>query len=112
VEGGELIKWARILASMTGTVDQELLFRNEYLAAENRILKAQLQGRLRFSDAERGTLGEIGHRLGRKALGEVATAALPDTIWGGTEGSSLANSMDRALVELRAGRQSAKKSRN
>ena len=25
-------------------VDQELLFRNEYLAAENRILKAQLQG--------------------------------------------------------------------
>jgi hypothetical protein len=82
VEGGELIKWARILASMTGTVDQELLFRNEYLAAENRILKTQLQGRLRFSDAERGTLGEIGHRLGRKALGEVATAALPDTIWG------------------------------
>jgi putative transposase len=28
------------------------------------------------------TLGEIGHRLGRKALGEVATAALPDTILG------------------------------
>jgi putative transposase len=26
------------------------------------------------------TLGEIGHRLGRKALSEVATAALPDTI--------------------------------
>jgi hypothetical protein len=25
-------------------VDQELLLRNEYLAAENRILKAQLQG--------------------------------------------------------------------
>jgi putative transposase len=24
--------------------------------------------------------GEIGHRLGRKALGEVATAALSDTI--------------------------------
>jgi hypothetical protein len=110
--GGELMKWACILAYITGTVDQELLFRNEYLAAKNRILKAQLQGRLRFSDAERATLGEIGHRLGRKALGEVATAALPDTIWGGTEGSSLANSMDRAHVELRAGRQSAKKSRN
>jgi putative transposase len=41
-----------------------------------------LQGRLRLSDAERVTLGEIGHRLGRKALGEVATAALPDTILG------------------------------
>jgi hypothetical protein len=35
--------WARILACVTGTVDQELLARNEYLAAENRILKAQLK---------------------------------------------------------------------
>jgi transposase InsO family protein len=61
-------------------VDQELLARNEYLAAENRILKAQLKGRLKLSDAERATLGEIGHRLGRKVLGEVATVARPDTI--------------------------------
>ena len=36
--------WARILAYVTVTVDQELLGRNEYLAAENRILKAQLKG--------------------------------------------------------------------
>jgi hypothetical protein len=54
-----------------GAVDQELLARNEYLAAENRILKAQLQGRLKLSEAERALLGEIGHRLGRKALAEV-----------------------------------------
>ena len=33
--------WARILAYVTGTVDQELLLRNEYLATENRILKAR-----------------------------------------------------------------------
>jgi putative transposase len=66
-------------AYITGTVDQELLLRNEYLAAENRIFKAQLQGRLRLSDTERVALGEIGHRLGRKALGDVASAALPDT---------------------------------
>ena len=72
--------WARILAFVTGMVDQELLARNEYLAAENRILKAQLKGRLRLSDAERATLGEIGHRLGRKVLGEVANVARPDTI--------------------------------
>jgi hypothetical protein len=76
------MEWARILAYVTGTVDQELPLRNEYLATENRILKAQLQGRLRFSDAERATLGEIGHRLGRKALGEVATAALPEPLLG------------------------------
>jgi putative transposase len=70
----------RASAYVTGTVDQELLARNEYLAAENRILKAQLQGRLKLSDAERATLGEIGHRLGRKVLAEVATVARPDTI--------------------------------
>ena len=74
------MEWARILAYITGAEDQELLLRNEYLAAENRILMAKLNGRLRFSDAERATLGEVGHRLGRKALGEVATAARPDTI--------------------------------
>jgi transposase InsO family protein len=78
--GGALMDWARILAYVTGTVDQELLARNEYLAAENRILKAQLKGRLKLSDAERAWLGEIGHRLGRKALAEVATVARPDTI--------------------------------
>ena len=74
------MEWARILAYTTETVDQELLLRNEYLVAENQILKAQLKRRLRLSDDERAKLGEIGHRPGRKALGEVATAALPDTI--------------------------------
>jgi transposase InsO family protein len=72
--------WARILAYVTGMVDQELLARNEYLAAENRILRAQLKGRLQLSDAERATLGEIGHRLGCKVLAEVANVARPDTI--------------------------------
>src|SRR5450759_4191785 len=51
--GGRRMEWARILAYITGTVDQELLLRNEYLAAENRILRGQLKGRLKFSDAER-----------------------------------------------------------
>ena len=51
------MNWARILAFVTGMVDQELLARSEYLAAENRILKAQLKGRLKLSDAERATLG-------------------------------------------------------
>jgi len=71
-----------MLAYITGTVDQELLLRNEYLATENRILKAQLKGRLHLTDADRATLGEIGHRLGRKALEDVATAVKPETILG------------------------------
>ena len=51
-----------------------------HLAAENRILTAKSNGRPRFSDVERATLGEIGFRWGRRALSEVATAARPDTI--------------------------------
>ena len=74
--------WACILAYITGTVNQELLLRNEYLAAENRILKAQLKTPLRLTDGERITLAEIAHRLGRKALEDVANAAKPDTILG------------------------------
>ena len=34
-------KWARLLAYVTGAVNQELLLQNEYLAAENRILRAK-----------------------------------------------------------------------
>ena len=37
---GTVMDWVRILAYVTGTVDQELLARNEYLSAENCILKA------------------------------------------------------------------------
>jgi putative transposase len=72
--------WARMLAYITGTIDQELLLRNEYLAAENRILRAQIKGRLLLSDAEKATLAEIAHRLGRKALEELAAVAKPDTL--------------------------------
>jgi hypothetical protein len=40
---GRLMNWWRILAHITGTVDQELLLRNAYLAAENRFLKIRLR---------------------------------------------------------------------
>ena len=73
-------KWLRLLAYVTGLVNQELLLQNEYLAAENRILRAHLPARLRLSDAERSALAEIGKRLGRKALAQVACVDKPDTI--------------------------------
>jgi putative transposase len=102
--------WARILAYVTGTVDQELLGRNEYLAAENRILKAQLNGRLKLSDAERATLGEIGHRLGRKALAEIATVARPDTILAWYRKLVAANSMVQRLGAVVVDRGSTERS--
>src|SRR5438132_8102574 len=95
--------WARILAYVTGMVDQELLARIEYLAAENRILKAQLKGRLKLSDAERATLAEIGDRLGRRILGEVANVAGRTLSWPGTASWWRANSMARRPVAAPAG---------
>src|ERR1700686_3183056 len=59
-------KCVRLLAYVTG--------------AENRILRAKLPSRLRLNNPERVTLAEIGKRLGRKALREVASVAKPDTI--------------------------------
>jgi len=72
--------WARLLAYVTGLVNQRLLLQCEYLIAENRILRSHVSGRLRISDAERSTLAEIGKRLGRKCLAEVACVDKPETI--------------------------------
>src|ERR671924_1890238 len=74
--------WKHLLAYITGTIDQELLLRNEYLVTENRLLRNQIKGRVRLSDGERKALAEIGQKLGRQALKEVATIVKPDTILG------------------------------
>jgi hypothetical protein len=74
--------WKTLLAYITGTVDQELLLRNEYLVTENRLLRQQLKGRVRLSDGQRKTLAEIGYKLGKHALEDVATIVKPDTILG------------------------------
>jgi putative transposase len=92
--------WARLLAYVTGMVNQELLLRNEYLAAENRILRGQIKGRLLLSEGEKATLAEIAHRLGRRALEDVAATAKPDTILDCIGSSSRTNLMGRSSVEV------------
>src|SRR3954464_6456231 len=72
--------WARLLAYVTGLINQRLLLQSEYLIAENRILRSHVSGRLRLSDGERFKLAEIGKRLGRNCLAEVACVAKPETI--------------------------------
>ncbi len=72
--------WKTMLAYVTGSVDENLLLRIEYLVAENRILRQQIKGRLQLSDAERQTLAEIGVKLGKQALEEIANIVQPDTI--------------------------------
>ena len=74
--------WKHLLAYITGTVDQELLLRNEYLVTENRILRNQLKGRIQLSDGERKALAVIGQKLSKQALLEVAKIVKPETILG------------------------------
>jgi putative transposase len=74
------MNWKQLLASITGSVDEELRLRHAYLTAENRILRNQIKGRVPLTDAERKTLAEMGQKLGKKALKEVATIAQPETI--------------------------------
>lgn len=61
-------------------MEENLLLRIEYLVAENRILRDQIKGRVQLSDAERRTLAEIGKKLSKQALEEVAHIVKPDTI--------------------------------
>jgi putative transposase len=74
------MRWKQLLAYITGSVDQELLLRNEYLVTENRMLRQQIRGRVRLSDSDRKTLAVIGKKRGKQALEEVATIVNPDTI--------------------------------
>src|SRR5437773_11103293 len=96
--------WARLLAYVSGTVDQELLLRNEYLAAENGILRGQIKGRLLLWEGEKATLAESAHRRGRKVLEDVAAAAKPDTSLG-WHGKRIANQYDGLKFRRSEGRQ-------
>jgi len=69
-----------MLAYVTGSIDEELLARNEYLVTENRILRNQIQRRIRLTDPERISLASVAKRLGRKGLQEVAQIVRPETI--------------------------------
>jgi putative transposase len=69
-----------LLGYVTGLVNQELLLRNEYLVAENCILKARSKGRLRLLEGEKARLAQITKRLGRKALADIAGVAKPETL--------------------------------
>jgi hypothetical protein len=54
------LHWARLLAFVTGLVNQELLLRNEYLIPENRILRGHLPNRLQLPDPARPRSGFFG----------------------------------------------------
>ena len=67
--------WPRLLAYIIGTVDQELLLRNEYLAAENRILRGQIKGRLCLSQGEKATPRNVRKQDLAETAGLIARAS-------------------------------------
>jgi hypothetical protein len=57
--------WEHLLAYITGTVDQELLVRNEYLVTENRILRSWHYDRIA------GALAHLGDTLSDQPVGNI-----------------------------------------
>jgi transposase len=74
------MSWKKLLESASESLNDHLRLRNDYLMAENRILRNQIDGRVQLTDHERRELAEIGAKLGKQALAEIATVAQPDTI--------------------------------
>jgi putative transposase len=84
-------------------VNQELLVRNEYLGAENRILRGQIKARLLLSEGEKARLAEIAQRLGRKASEKLAAVAKPDILLAWYR-KLIANKFDGSKFRQRVGR--------
>lgn len=75
------MKTIEVMSIIGGHVNEEILKRNEYLAAENEILRSKIKGRIKFNDDERRRLAKLGKDLGRKALEEIGPIVKPDTIF-------------------------------
>ena len=74
------MSWKMRLESVSESVNDHLRLRNDYLMAENRILRHQIDGRVQLTDSKRKALAELGAKLGKQALEAIATVARPDTI--------------------------------
>ena len=70
-----------LIVTVAGWLNRKQVAVVEYLIEENRVLRAQLDGRrLRLTDAQRRRLAVKGKAIGRKALADVASIVTPDTI--------------------------------
>jgi transposase InsO family protein len=70
-----------LLLVLTGWLERREREALGYLIEENRLLRRQLRGRrLRLTDDDRRRLAVRAHRLGRRALREIATIVTADTL--------------------------------
>jgi len=70
-----------LLRAVTGWLDRRERNALAYLIEENRLLRRRLgRRRLYLTDDDRRRLAVRAHRLGRRAVREVATIVTPDTL--------------------------------
>ncbi|MFT5239720.1 MAG: putative transposase [Kiritimatiellia bacterium] len=68
-----------MLAYVTGSLEESLLTRVEYLIEENRVLRTQIEGRVRLTDPQRLVLSEKAVAMG-KLMADTVTIVKPETI--------------------------------
>ena len=71
-----------LLLAVTGWANRQQAEAIAYLVAENRTLRGGLPKRVPLTNPERIRLAELGKRLGRKVLKELASIGTSDTILG------------------------------
>jgi putative transposase len=69
-----------LLFLLVGWVSRQQQDFIDYLKAENRALREQMGGRLRFTDAQRRRLARKARALGRRRLREISPIVTPDTL--------------------------------
>ena len=95
--------WARLLSYVTGTVKQELLLRNEYLAAENRIREVRSKVGCCFQKEKRGHWPRSLTAWVERHWRTWRQRPSPIRFWVGIGSSSRTNLMDRNSVEVWGG---------
>ena len=75
------MNWKIVLAYVTGSVDEEFLRRNEYLVAENCILRAQIPGRLKRPTANAGRWLKSASSSGGRPLRRSPPSCGPTRFW-------------------------------
>lgn len=69
-----------IIATITRLLCKELTLQNEYLRAENKILKSKINKRVHFTDDERRILVDAALAMGRDLMKQIVSIVKPETI--------------------------------
>src|SRR5260370_42612244 len=104
--------WLQVLAYVTGSINQELLLRNEYLAADNHILNLRSKGDCGCPMARGRTWPGLPSVWGGKPYRKSPASANRIRSSASIGSSSLRNSTARRNADWPAGRESMRQSKS